>query len=39
MSEIYAPMKFYFDISKAFLVMLWTKINFEKKTKGNTHNY
>jgi hypothetical protein len=23
-------MKFHFDISKAFRVMLWTKINFEK---------
>jgi hypothetical protein len=34
LNEIYPPMKFQVDISKAFSVMLWTKIKFEKKQRA-----
>jgi hypothetical protein len=30
LNEIYPPMKFQVDISKAFIVMLWAKIKHEK---------
>jgi hypothetical protein len=30
LNEIYPPMKFQVDIAKAFKVMLWTKIKYEK---------
>jgi hypothetical protein len=36
LSEIYLPMKFHVDISKASWVMLWTKIKFEKKQRAIT---